>query len=364
MTYNIEHGKSKLVTFIDACGITGAVADIMKSGDSIGDRCEVYIRISLSADHFGKLASKFRFNGVKVCGQPLNAEWGEQLRPGFRTKRGIASGSTWEEALDGAKGQIMDEFRRLKRSMSQQEGFSRPGSTVMVDTDRIFALRVNLEDEFARPLIENNLLPLKQAWSSDCYARLNSDIRSKHRSMLDVDIQNLRYNAFGYPGCMTPGAGSAVIIASMIRAGMPIVVGMCNPRPLPYYSIRYALEKSEIELNFEEIRRRIAPNAVSRLNCLFVSDSTEDTEGIFDTKAPTLKVRIAKGSRVTRANICWFNNACAQKDIQSRSECIENYWMGHSYPEGTDRWEYLVDGIIEVIEGLDDLRDAIEELEI
>ena len=41
---------------------------------------------------------------------------------------------------------------------------------------------------------------------------------------------------------------------------------------------------------------------------------------------------------------------------------MSNYWKGN--PHNSDcKWEYLVDGMIEIIDGLDDLRDTLNELD-
>ena len=137
-----------------------------------------------------------------------------------------------------------------------------------------------------------------------------------------------------------------------------------NPKPLSKDEIDYALMKSDIELKFEEARRLIAPNAVSRLNCLYVADNIEVVKSIagFDLKAPVLKERIAKGSLVSRVDMSWFDDFCdAYKEcnVAQCDEFVNNYWM--CYPHKSSKWEYLVDGMIEVVDGMDNLRDALDE---
>ena len=58
----------------------------------------------------------------------------------------------------------------------------------------------------------------------------------------------------------------------------------------------------------------------------------------------------------------WFDDFCdAYKEcnIAQCDEFVNNYWM--SNPHKSSKWEYLVDGMIEVVDGLDDLRDALDE---
>ena len=126
------------------------------------------------------------------------------------------------------------------------------------------------------------------------------------------------------------------------------------------------LWKSEIELRLEEIRRQIAPDAVSRLNCLYLADNIEVIKSIpdFDPKAPIIKVKIREASGVTKADMSCFEDFCdsyRQGEIIHCEEYAKNYWKGYPCKNGNCRWEYLVDGIIDVVGGLDDLREALNE---
>ena len=111
-----------------------------------------------------------------------------------------------------------------------------------------FLHSVNLDDMFADPLIRQ-LLNLGRAWSPDYFASLDPGLKQAHHSMRDVDIIELRFKAFEYPGIPTPGAGTAVWRGSMLRAGSTLYLSAINPKPLPKEEIEYALMKSDIELN-------------------------------------------------------------------------------------------------------------------
>lgn len=237
--------------------------------------------------------------------------------------------------------------------------------TIEYEQGKTFWHAINLNDRFAEPLIRQ-ILTLRRAWSPDCLARLNPGLKKAHHSIRDADILDLRFKAFEYPGIPTPGAGTAIWLGSMLRAGNTLYLGARNPKPLPQNEIDYALMKSDIEIKFEEARRRIAPNAVSRLNCLYVADDLEVIRSIpgFDLKASVLKVRIAKGSLVSRVDMSWFDDFCHaynynESNVAEYDYFTNNYWMGH--PHKRSKWEYLVDGMIEVVDGLDNLRDALDE---
>ncbi len=224
---------------------------------------------------------------------------------------------------------------------------------------------INLDDANARIFARYNLLKFGRAWSPDQYARLNSSVASKHHSIRGIDIEELRRNAFLYDAAVSPGAGAAIVIASMLLAGMPVRIG---DRPINEQEKQSAIEKSYFECFMERVRRRIAPHEVSRINCLYVSDSRETIANIkgFNQYSPILTVRMLPGSKFTRADIRWYDEFCEafrQRNTPYSVECAKNYWTACPYEENTTRWEYLVDGEIIVEDGLDDLRDALDEYE-
>ncbi|NLJ80067.1 MAG: DUF2441 domain-containing protein [Firmicutes bacterium] len=104
-----------------------------------------------------------------------------------------------------------------------------------------------------------------------------------------------------------------------------------------------------IELQFEKVRRQIAPNAPSRLSCLFVVDnSKEGVENIKEMLGPNvflLKVRIPAAIRVAKADRRWFDAYCSNADLKN----VENYWFSRAFSPG-NRWEYLIDGMIEAVD--------------
>jgi hypothetical protein len=74
---------------------------------------------------------------------------------------------------------------------------------------------------------------------------------------------------------------------------------------------------TRLKTKIKEARRRIAPNAVSRLNCLYVADDIEVVRSIgIDPKAPVLKVRIAKGGRVSvlLKRLAYVIDVCCQDE--------------------------------------------------
>ncbi len=228
-----------------------------------------------------------------------------------------------------------------------------------------YYMGINLNDANARIFARCNLLKFSRAWSPDQYARSDPCVASKHHSIRDIDIEELRHKAFLYNGAVSPGAGAAIVIASMLLAGMSVRIG---DRPINEQEKQSATEKSYFECFMERVRRRIASHEVSRINCLYVSDSRETIANIkgFNQYSPILTVRMSPGSKFTRADIRWYDEFCEafrQHNTPYAVECAKNYWTSRPYEENTTQWEYLVDGEIIVENGLDDLRDALDEYE-
>jgi hypothetical protein len=240
-----------------------------------------------------------------------------------------------------------------------------PAMMAIFESNKIYFQWLNLNDMFAEPLIRQ-LLNMKKAWTPDYCARRDVGIRAKHHSMRDIGIRELMFHAHNYPGIPTPGAGTAIYMGLILRAGLPLCIGAIKPKPLPSHLIDYVLWKSEVELRFEEIRRQIAPNAVSRLNCLYLADDIEVIKCIsqFDPKDPIIKVRIRENSLVTKVDMNLFNDFCNSYKQGDKAYCekyAKSYWKYDPYKSGNCRWEYLIDGIIDVVGGLDDLREALNE---
>jgi len=114
----------------------------------------------------------------------------------------------------------------------------------------------------------------------------------------------------------------------------------------------------DIELAFEEVRRYIAPQAVSRLACIWVAENTSIGQAhirkMLGFNTLILKVKIPAATGVSKVDTSWFDLYCTD----SKQEYIEKYWQGAELDPKVPKWEYLVDGVIEVNdpEGLEKIR--------
>lgn len=161
-----------------------------------------------------------------------------------------------------------------------------------------------------------------------------------------------------------------LVTASELRSG--ISVGKAGPNSLidPEYKdgtwsykldLKWAheidgkidsiIELSEIEIAFEMGRRKYAPNAPSRLTCLFMVEN--GFEGriflaeLFDSPAMKrrrdpliLELSIVHEVMFLKTDSEWFNRYSQSKD----ETLIKNYWLGIATE--SPKWEVLFEGIV------------------
>ena len=110
--------------------------------------------------------------------------------------------------------------------------------------------------------------------------------------------------------------------------------------------------KFTVERAFEAGRRRIAPEAASRLCCLWVVEDNNSGKAnirqMFGNHPSLLMVRvnIVQAIRVTRADTSWFDLYYRDRDPSH----INRYWSGEAFSIEQPRWEYLVEGSLKVID--------------
>ncbi|CAG0986242.1 hypothetical protein ANRL4_02189 [Anaerolineae bacterium] len=110
---------------------------------------------------------------------------------------------------------------------------------------------------------------------------------------------------------------------------------------------QFLLKSSEVELEFERVRRLVSPNSVSRLSCIWLAERTPEGEqhikDMLGHDVYILNVRITTALNLSRVDTAWFD----QYWHEDKSEYIERYWSGQPQ-SGTPKWEYLLDGEIQV----------------
>lgn len=169
---------------------------------------------------------------------------------------------------------------------------------------------------------------------------------SAQRRIEDITLEELAENPHCFSGTMTPRALWYVWAASIIRAGGHVGIGKLDTKWLPEVERERIRNLGDIELEIEKLRREIAPNATSRLGCLWVADNTpQGAANIRDMLGPAVylsRVSIPVAANVSKADRKWFDLYCHER----KSEYISNYWRSIPF-SSTDFWEYLVDEVVE-----------------
>jgi hypothetical protein len=185
-------------------------------------------------------------------------------------------------------------------------------------------------------------------WSPDFLAVIDPGLREVSTSIHDATIDFLREHG-SLPGAMTPHAGQYIAAAAYIRRGGIVGIGHPEPKWFSREKLDYIVRRGDVELAFEERRRRRTPQYASRLNCLYVADDSEAGRqhvlSMLIGDIHVLRVTIPMALRpVHRADTKWYDLYFRER----REEYIDRYWAGEPHDSASPTWEYLVDGMIEV----------------
>ncbi len=191
-----------------------------------------------------------------------------------------------------------------------------------------------------------NLLNGGALFTPDYIAYAEPNIAAVHTSIRIQEIEFIKYRAFCGSGALTPREGKYIWGGSIIRSGFHLYKGSINRIQLSQEEEAEILKKSDIEIKFEDIRRRVNPDAASRLNCIFISDNIENIKRMFDYSPciSILEVSVPAAIRFTRADSKWYEEYCRTSDEIN----IKNYWEGIQYGDDADSWEYLVEGKVQI----------------
>jgi hypothetical protein len=187
-----------------------------------------------------------------------------------------------------------------------------------------------------------NLLESGMLQTPNYIAHWDTGFAKSHRSVRDREIGELKFGGDASGG-LTPMSMHYIYAAIGIRLGLHPQKGAVR---LTYEQEANILKRSKIEIKFEMERRRIARNAASRLDCLYVADNKDTIKRLFNDHPDLLilKVKIAEALRFTKADTQWFEEYYKTEC----KKCIKKYWTSRKYEDNVNSWEYLVDGLIVV----------------
>jgi len=105
------------------------------------------------------------------------------------------------------------------------------------------------------------------------------------------------------------------------------------------------IRKADIELDFEEVRRRIPEADPSRLECLWVvldePGARDKLHQMLGTAVDIVTFVVRSFRVIRRADSRWIDRYAENRN----PEFINRYWLGA--PESADpHWEYLLDGCV------------------
>jgi hypothetical protein len=189
--------------------------------------------------------------------------------------------------------------------------------------------------------------------SPDYIASWDPNFAEKHTSVRNTEIEELRTGAQDLGG-LTPTAGDYVFLARKLRRGTK---GL-------RVDTDKILRRSEIELKFEEGRRKYAPNAVSRLNCIYLVDDETVLRKMFEdySKDYVFKVKISQQMNCSKVDVQWYHRYWDTHSITSddedywgidKEEYIKKYWTSFPSDKSDNNWEYLVDGLVGLVDPQD-----------
>jgi hypothetical protein len=203
-----------------------------------------------------------------------------------------------------------------------------------------------------------NLALAGRLWSPDFAALTDPGLAAAHQPLRDVPIDVLRTT--GVPqGVPTPRATWYVWAAAWVRRGGHVGIGTEDTNWLPREDLDRILRLGDIELAFEEARRKLLPESASRLASLYLADDSDrgraHVRAMLGVDILILRVTIPLALRVSRVDTKWFELYCHD----AKAEYIEKYWSSAACDPAAPTWEYLVDGMIEVDdpEGLAHIRE-------
>lgn len=191
-----------------------------------------------------------------------------------------------------------------------------------------------------------NLALCGRLLSPDFAALSDPGLSEMHRSLRDVPLEEIRKGSVQL-GVVSPRSAWCVVMAGIVRRGGKVGTGVVNTTWLTREGATRLVKTGDVELEFERVRRQIAPSAVSRLACLYVADDSDSGRqhivSMLGRDVLILRVCIPLAMAVTKVDTAWWDAYCDCPKAQH----IENYWQ--SLPKTPDApiWEYLVDGLIQ-----------------
>lgn len=193
--------------------------------------------------------------------------------------------------------------------------------------------------------------------SPDFVAAVDPGVHDCHKSIRDTEIQLIE-QGHTPQGAYTPRGIWFIQASQQIRLGEYARWKESGSAHFSEFEADEIVKMARVEIAFERRRREIAPDAVSRLSCLYLADDDEfgrrHLQRMLGPHIHILKVKIPLAIRVSKCDTKWFDEYWNDEN----NEYIDKYWNGECAYTQHPTWEYLLDGMLEANdpEGMEYLR--------
>lgn len=176
---------------------------------------------------------------------------------------------------------------------------------------------------------------------------IEPEIGKVHKSINEYSIDELSINGPD-SSVLTPRTASAIIKGAILRRGQVLANGYGQVINISDDERSHILKCSDVELEFERIRREVLPESVSRLSCIWLAERTREGEDhikkMLGYNVYLLQVAITHQVNLTRVDTGWFDSYWET----GNEDDIRGYWSGEPF-SSKQQWEYLLDGEIKVV---------------
>lgn len=187
--------------------------------------------------------------------------------------------------------------------------------------------------------------------SPDFLAAIDPGVHACHQNIRDTDIQLIEQGCTPQ-GAYTPRGIWCIHASQRIRVGEYARWKDSGSAHFSESEANEIMKMARVEIAFERCRREVAPQAASRLSCLYLADDDEfgrrHLQRMLGVTIHILRVNVPLAIRVSKCDTNWFDKYWNDED----TDYIDKYWSGECACAQHPTWEYLVDGIVEANDSL------------
>lgn len=186
----------------------------------------------------------------------------------------------------------------------------------------------------------HNLATQPLIMSPNCIASVDTGVGAIHVRAEDLSFADIREAQFG--SVVTPRA-KTFMIGFMLSRKMMITDGYGSQRG--WGDEDHLIKIYETELVMEEVRRHVAPDAPSRLSCIWIAEDGPRSQAMlqemFSASRHIVSVAIEQQINLFKADASFYDLLFETGDPTA----AEHYWRGEAL---SSKWELLLDGAIRV----------------